>query len=94
MCNKKSYLSKWQAKKALFNILSKSDKTPWRDEMSVYLCDECENYHISSKPVDYVPTALRDKSYFEIQKEKWGNWLQEYSKNGAIINKVNKKYST
>lgn len=94
MCNKRPFDNKWEAKKALFGILKRSDKAPWRDEMSVYMCDDCEKYHISSKPTDYTPTALRDKTYFEIQKDKWGHWLQDYSGKGAVINKVNKKYST
>ena len=94
MCNKKPYNSKWEAKKALFAILSRNDKTPWRDELSVYFCEDCENYHVSSKPTDYIPTKLRDKSYFEIQKDKWGSWLHNFSAKGAVINKVNKKYST
>lgn len=94
MCNKKQYELEWKAKKALCAILSRSSKTPWRDEMSVYLCEECEKYHISSKPTDYVPKSLRGKSYFEIQRDKWGHWLQQFSAKGAVINKVNKKYST
>lgn len=94
MCNKKSYSSKWEAKKALFSILSRSNKTPWRDELSIYSCEDCEHYHISSKPTDYIPVALRDRNYFEIQKDKWGSWLHNFSKEGAVINKVNKKYST
>ena len=94
MCNKKRYESKWEAKKALFSILARGSKNPWRDEMSTYLCEECDSYHISSKPTGYVPTSLRDKNYFDIQKDKWGSWLQNYSSKGAVINKVNKKYST
>lgn len=94
MCNKKSFETKWKAKKALFSILSRSNKNPWRDEMSIYHCEECNKYHISSKITEYIPTALRGKSYFEIQKYKWGSWLQNYASKGAIINKKNKKYST
>ena len=94
MCNKKQYDRKWDAKKALFSILNKSGKNPWRDELSIYKCEECDKFHISSIPSDYIPTTLREKSYFEIQKEKWGNWLQNYSADKGNINKLNKKYST
>lgn len=94
MCSKKFYKTKWEAKKALFSILSRKNKNPWRDELSVYGCQDCEGFHISSKNTDYIPTALREKSYYDIQKEKWGTWLQNYSSKGATINKTNKKYST
>jgi len=95
LCNcGKQYLKKWQAKLALKGILKSNSKNPWRDEMSVYKCDECENYHISSKPTEYSPSNIKGKSYFDIQKEKWGNFLQNHSKNNAVINKSNKKYST
>jgi hypothetical protein len=90
----KLYETKWEAKKALFICLSKSNKNPWRDELSVYKCNDCKGFHLSSKNTDYTPTVLRDKYYYEIQKEKWGNWLHNYAKNGAVINKKNKKYST
>jgi hypothetical protein len=73
-CNKKSYNTKWEAKKALFSILSRSDKNPWRDELSIYQCDLCKNkYHISSKPGEYIPSKIKDMTYYDIQKEKWGN---------------------
>ncbi len=41
MCSKKYYKTKWDAKKALFSILSRSHKNPWRDELSVYECEDC-----------------------------------------------------
>lgn len=94
MCTKKPYDSKWEAKKVLFGILKRSSKNPWRDEISVYKCEECGQYHVSSKATDYVPTALKDKSYFNIQKEKWGEWLQNFSAKKGNINQKNKKYST
>ena len=94
MCNKKQYVTKWEAKKALFSILARSSKNPWRDELSVYECECCNSFHISSKNTDYIPTSLREKSYYDIQKEKWGSWLQNYASKGATINKTNKKYST
>lgn len=85
MCNKKKYETKWKAKQVLFKILATSKYHPWRDEITVYKCDSCGKYHLSSKPFDYVPVALRDKSYFEVQKEKWGSWLQKYSKKTGHI---------
>jgi len=94
MCNKKYYKTKWEAKKVLFAILKRNSKNPWRDELSVYECEDCNGFHVSSKNTDYIPTVLREKSYYDIQKEKWGNWLQNFSSKGATINKTNKKYST
>lgn len=81
MCKKKKYRSAWEAKKALGKIIGTSKKHPERNEISVYQCPDCNQYHLSSKNSDYVPTKFRGKSYFEIQKEKWGNFLQKYSKN-------------
>lgn len=94
MCTKKAYDYKWQAKATLKAILKQSEKKPWRDEISVYRCEECDKFHISSVPTEYTPQDIKEKGYFELQKEKWGNWLQKYSQNGAVINKRNKKYST
>ena len=94
MCSKKYYETKWKAKKALFSILAKSSINPWRDELSIYKCEDCGGFHTSSKNTGYIPTALREKSYYDIQKEKWGSWLQNYASKGATINKTNKKYST
>ena len=94
MCNKKQYKTKWDAKKALFAILKRSSKTPWRDEISIYKCDECGMYQISSKATDYIPTSLKNKSYYDIQKEKWGEFLQKVSSKKGNIDNLNKKYST
>lgn len=97
MCNKKSYQKKWQAQMALRVILKSASKHPWRDEISVYQCMECDNYHISSKmglEGAYMLKKIKEQSYFDTQKDKWGDWLQNYSSKGAVINKNNKKYST
>lgn len=96
-CKKKKYDSRDKAKGALKAILNRSGKQPWRDEVCVYMCDQCNSYHISSKTnieEGYVPNKIKEKSYLEIQKEKWGSWLQNYSSKGAVINQHNKKYST
>jgi hypothetical protein len=95
-CNKKPFKNKWVAKKALSVILKNNGKTPWRDEITIYKCDICAAFHLSSV-VDrgaYTPKKVKDKGYFEIQKEKWGEFLHKYSKNNAVIQKRNKKYST
>lgn len=85
MCNKRKYETKWEAKKILFKILATNSRTPWRNELSVYKCDSCGKYHLSSKSSDYTPVAMREKSYFEIQEEKWKSWMKKYShKNGHI----------
>ncbi len=96
MCNKKPYEKKWEAKLALRYILKNSEKSPWRDEIAVYMCDECEKYHVSSivERGDYIPQKIKDQTYFDYQKEKWGGWLQNYSSKGAVINKRNKRYGT
>jgi hypothetical protein len=79
MCNKKKYETKWEAKQALFKILATNKRSPWRDESTVYQCNSCGKYHLSSKPSDYVPVAMRERDYFDVQKEKWGSWLQKFS---------------
>ena len=79
MCSKKKYDKLWKAKKALCAIIHKSYKRPDRQELSIYKCDECGYFHLTSKACDYIPTSIRDKNYFDIQKEKWGNFLQKYS---------------
>ena len=94
MCTKKSYDYKWQAKATLKAILKRADKQPWRDEISIYKCEKCNKYHISSIVSEYTPEKVKEVGYFEFQKEKWGNWLQNFSQNGAVINKRNKRYST
>lgn len=93
ICTKKKFTNE-SAKYHLKKLLEKTDKHPWRDEISTYLCDICNFYHLTSTPNTYVPLMLKDKNYFEIQKEKWGNFLQKYSKNKGRINKRNKKYGT
>lgn len=93
MCKKKAYVSKLKAKQALFNIMKKNEKQPWRDELSVHLCDECGKYHLSSLGGE-VLKEVKEKSYFDVQREKWGGWLQKYSGKRGNIEKKNKKYST
>lgn len=93
MCTKKPYDSKWEAKKTLFRILKRAPKNPWRDEISVYECEECGKFHVSSIFSEYIPKDLKEKSYFDIQKEKWGEWLQNFSAKKGNINQKNKKYS-
>lgn len=81
MCKKKKYRSRWEAKKYLGKIIGMSKKYPERNEISIYQCPDCNLWHLSSKKSDYIPSKLRGKSYFEIQKDKWGIFLQKYSKN-------------
>lgn len=96
-CNKKPFDTKNEAKGVLNAILKRNSKNPWRDEISVYQCDLCDKFHVSSKADNsngYVPNKIKEKTYFDIQKEKWGSWLQNYASKGAVINQHNKKYST
>jgi hypothetical protein len=96
MCNKKPYNKKWEAVFTLKHIIKRACKTPWRDEVSVYKCNECDKFHISfiCEQGNYVPQKIKKQDYFEYQKEKWGGWLHNFASNGAVINKLNKKYST
>lgn len=93
ICTKKK-MDKQEAKNTLKQILAQSGKRPWRDEISTYQCDVCGYYHLSSIPSEYTPIKLRDKSYFELQKEKWGKFLQKHSSKAGNIKTTNKKYST
>ncbi len=98
VCTKKKF-SKRVGQIVLNKIITKdSKKRPWRDEISLYKCSICKSYHLSSLPSQssFTPKILEGKSYFDIQKEKWGNFLTLFSKNNGVINKVNhsKKYST
>lgn len=87
-------MGKKQAKTNLRNILAVSGKYPWRDEISTYQCDICGFYHLASTPSGYTPKKVKEKTYFELQKEKWGNFLQKYSSKAGNIKRTNKKYST
>ncbi len=95
VCTKKK-LTKNEAYIHLNGIIKSSGKTPWRDEISTYECDICGKnvYHLSSLVSDMTLKTIKGKSYFEIQKEKWGVFLQKFSKNRGNIIKRNKKYST
>lgn len=93
ICKKKK-MDKYGAKVALNIIISKAEKRPWRDEISIYHCDMCGFYHFSSVPSEYSPKKIIGKTYFELQKEKWGKFLQKHSKNSGNIKTTNKKYST
>jgi len=61
------------------------EKYPWRDEVSYYKCDECGHYHTSKVLKSHSDTIIKNKSYFDFQKEKWGSWLQNRSKNKGKI---------
>lgn len=91
---KKNKMGKQQAKATLKKILARAGKNPWRDEISTYQCDICGFYHLASTPSGYTPIKLKEKSYFELQKEKWGNFLQNHSSKAGNIKRTNKKYST
>lgn len=92
-CNKKK-MSKKSAMQHLKGIIKMSGKMPWRDEISTYECEICGYYHLSSLVSENSPTKIKGKTYFEIQKEKWGNFLQNFSQNRGNITKRKKKYST
>lgn len=98
VCVKKKFTRKI-GQIVLNKIITKdSKKRPWRDEVSLYKCSICGYYHLSSMASEgaFSPKILQGKSYFDIQKEKWGTYLNKFSKNNGVINKVNhnKKYST
>ena len=93
ICTKRK-MGKQEAKTALKQILAQSGKKPWRDEISTYQCDICNFYHFASTPSGYTPTKIKEKTYFELQKEKWGNFLQKYSSKAGNIKRTNKNYST
>lgn len=98
VCTKKKF-SRKVGQIVLNKIISKdSKKRPWRDEISLYRCSICRAFHLSSMPSDgsFSPKSIDGKSYFDVQKEKWGSFLTNFSKNNAVISKrnKNKKYST
>lgn len=90
----KNKMGKEQAKRTLKKILAESSKKPWRDEISTYQCDICGFFHLSSIPSGYIPIKIREKSYFDVQKEKWGKFLQKHSSKAGNIKTRNKNYST
>lgn len=81
-CNKKKYDKKYLAIKAIYGI-NKNTKRPDRNEMIAYQCEVCNYWHLSSNNdkygTGYVIKDFRDKTYFEIQKEKYGNFLHKHS---------------
>lgn len=79
ICSKKQYPSLRDAKCALSRMLAMSKKHPERNEISVYKCDYCNQFHTSSKPTEFSPAKIKDKSYFELQNEKWSSFLHKYS---------------
>ncbi len=95
ICTKRK-LTRHEAYGQLNGIVKTSGRTPWRDEISAYECDICGkgHYHLSSLVSNITPKCIKGKTYFEIQKEKWGNFLQNFSKNRGNITKRKKKYST
>ena len=82
MCTKKSYDYKWQAKATLKAILKRANKQPWRDEISIYKCEKCNKYHISSIVSEYTPEKVKEVGYFEFQKEKWEIGYKTFLKMG------------
>jgi len=86
VCNKKKF--KFNQVKGFLNYLKKKgyESTPWRDEVSYYKCEVCGFYHTSKRLESSSDTMIKNKSYFDFQKEKWGSWLQNKSdKKGNII---------
>jgi len=81
-CNKKQFTEK--AVKGFLTYLKNKgyNDMPWRDEVSYYKCEICNMYHTSKEVKSHSDTLIKNKSYFDFQKEKWGNWL---------INKSHKK---
>ena len=78
-CFKKKFENLRDAKCALKKMLAMSKKHPERNEISVYKCDDCNKFHTSSKPTQYSPKSIKNKSYFELQNEKWSSFLHKYS---------------
>jgi len=60
-------------------------KQPWRNEVSYYKCDICKKYHTSSKLGTDSKSLIKDKTYFEHQKENWKYFLLNYSNKKARI---------
>lgn len=84
-CTKKPYAKLKDAKAALGMILSLSKKCPERNEISIYKCEHCDQYHTSSKPTEYSLKKISNKSYFELQNEKWSSFLHKYSANKGRV---------
>lgn len=62
------------------------NKMPWRDEVSYYECERCGSYHTSSYIERGGNSFLSGSNYFDLQKEKWGNWLKNKSHKSGHIN--------
>ena len=81
-CKKKKYREKYLAIRTLYGI-TRNTQNPDRNEMIVYQCENCGFWHLSSNNdkygTGYVITDFRGKTYFEIQKEKYGKFLHEHS---------------
>ncbi len=85
-CNKKKFTLK-QVKGYLAFLKKKGyANTPWRNEVAYYKCDVCKNtYHTSKSVGPDGKTLIKEQSYFDFQKEKWGAWLLNKShKRGHI----------
>jgi len=85
VCSKEKFTLK--NVKGFLNYLKKSGykNKPWRDEVSYYKCEICGSYHTSKRLESASDTVIKNKSYFDFQKEKWGAWLQNKSnKKGNI----------
>ena len=61
------------------------NKEPWRNEVSYYKCETCNKYHVSSKVGENSSTLIKGKTYLEHQKEKWKNFLINYSSKKARL---------
>lgn len=85
ICKKKPFTLK--AVKGFLTYLQKKGykEQPWRSELAYYKCDECGFYHTTSKLDATSNTVIKNKSFFDFQKENWRSWLQnKSSKKGNI----------
>jgi len=79
MCKKK----KFSKKGAIGYLKSLKNggygKRPWRNEIAYYQCEICRSFHVSSLIGKTGAVVLKETSYFEHQKSKWRDFLQNRS---------------
>jgi hypothetical protein len=84
-CNKKKFTFKGALGYLVFLKNKGYKDKPWRTEVSYYKCENCESYHITSQLESSSNTVIKNKSYFDFQKENWSKWIHnKSSKKGNI----------
>jgi len=84
-CKKKTYATFDIARWFLAYAIAIAKKYPDRNEISIYKCEYCKKYHVSSKPTEWSPVKVRGKGYLDYQKEKMNTFLHKYSSNKGRV---------